>query len=81
MKKLWFLLLCFFNLSNAQNNTEIEFLIKKFDANKNSNLDSAFIYINKAKCFSESSKNDFLLATCYFKIGYYYMTIRYLYYC
>ena len=72
MKKLCFVLLCFFNLSNAQNNTKIEFLIKKFDENKNSNLDSAFIYINKAKRCSESSKNDFLLATCYFKIGYYY---------
>jgi two-component system, NarL family, sensor kinase len=72
MKKILFLIICFCNCTLAQNSAQIELLIKKFDNNKNSNLDSAFIYINKAMRYSESSKNDFLLATCYFKLGYYY---------
>lgn len=56
----------------GQQNKSIELLIDNFDNVKESNPDSAFYYINKAKLLSISSKNDFLLSRCYSRIGLYY---------
>lgn len=72
MKFILVIFLFFLNFVFCQTNKSVELLIDKFDATIFSNPDSSFYYINTAKNNSIKLGNEFLLARCVFKTGYFY---------
>lgn len=77
MKNFLIAILLFSNLALAQKpNKTIDTLIEKFENTLDSQPDSAIIYISKAKRVCEKTSNNYLLARCYYKLGYFYYTIN-----
>ncbi len=72
MKQVLFLFLFSTNLIIGQQNKEIETLINKHQKCINTNIDSAYYYINRATQLSKDCKNDFLLSGCFYQFSLYY---------
>jgi two-component system, NarL family, sensor kinase len=72
MKQVLFLFLFSINLIIGQQNKKIETLINKHEKCMNTNIDSAYFYINKATQLSSECKNNFLLSSCFYQLSLYY---------
>ena len=74
--KYLIIFLFFLTFSYSQKKEDVDDLILKFESTINSDTDSAYVYILQAEKICQKTNNDFLLARCQYKLGYYFYTLK-----